>query len=266
MPQIDLFEDDAIVRGKIRRYMERGYDKVYFPARRVSHEMSDSEFLDILDKNGIIVKDFINGDIQLDILHTILLYAFVKGKYKTIVDPTCGVKNYGFSKILDIMRYWRIEYKACDILTNNWSGRVCNVFDVDSLPEGDVFFYDPPFGLASKSPRHRLTDYVIHENKTIEDVMRFYSREVFEHFETKGAKLIIVKGFNAYYPATSDNLYLLEHMVEMPQTYKIISAIEYSYYRAGTPLLGARMARSLHTKNYMRSLIMHSKYLIYKKI
>jgi len=189
------------------------------------------------------------GNVKIDSFMYHLIKYFVKDNYKSLVDPTCGLENHSFSDILDILNLWGIEYKPCDKNPENWackngfSNCVCDVFDKNTLPEGEVWFYDPPFIPYEALNHGRKEDYAM-SGVPIDEIKRFYSQEVFNNFIEKGAKMIIVKGSSFYYPKDSENFYLFEKDIVMPtDKMKLIARIIYRYYNQYITLNNARMGK-----------------------
>ena len=209
---------------------------------------------------------FVDGkNVTIDMLMYAIIKFFVKDKYRVIVDPTCGKQNHQFAKIVDILDFWGIRYIACDKDPNNWSGRVCDVFCPETLPEGEVFVYDPPF---TPTARHdmRGEDYGIEVYRGVMEIKRYYSEAVFRNFEKRGARLIIVKGQDFYYPVTSDRLFLFFHdILTVPSGWKPIAVIAYRYYNNNNVLNNVRLAKALEKRGLMRTHIVHSYYVILKK-
>jgi len=209
---------------------------------------------------------FVDGkNVTVDILMYAIIKFFVKDRYNVIVDPTCGTENYLFSKIIDILEYWGIEYKACDLKEGNWSGNICNVFEADTLPEGDVFVYDPPYVPYSRIDK-RGENYGTEIARSPEEVKEFYSKQVFENFESRGAKLIIVKGSDFYYPVESLNFYSFHRdILEVPENFKMIANIVYRFYHNNNNLVNVRLAKALEKRNIMRPHVVHTYFVILKK-
>ena len=259
MAQIDLYGENVDILKKIKKYIERTYGKAWLGKKPQGKTIK--EYVESFYNNPTMMMD-IAYNIKVDELMFLLTYYFVKDKYKKIVDPTCGIKNYQFSKILDILQYWGIEYEACDIKEDNWSGKICDVFNADTLPEGDVFIYEPPFVPIAKTD-NRSEDYGINIERTPQEMERLYSREIFSNFAKRGAKLIIVRGQNFYYPTKSNNLYLLEHRVNMPADYRLIAKITYKFISPNNVLLSARLPKWIK-KEFSRTVITSSTVLVYE--
>ena len=204
-------------------------------------------------------------NITIDMLMYVIVKFFVKDKYRVIVDPTCGKQNHQFAKITDILEHWGITYLACDRDPQNWSGRVCDVFCAETLPEGEVFVYDPPFTPTARGDA-RKRDYGIDINRSVMAIKRYYGEQVFRNFEKRGARLIIVKGQDFYYPVTSDRLFLfLRDILTIPGGWRPIAVIAYRYYNSNNVLNNVRLAQSMEKRGIMRTHIVHSYYVILKK-
>jgi len=210
----------------------------------------ERKFITEIGKN--LMFDVVNGiKTPIDALMYFIVKYFVKDTYKSLVDPTCGKNNWSFRYLVDILKLWNIEYKPCDIEKENWSCEngysncVCNVFDKESLPSGEAWFYDPPYLPSEANAHPRKEDYAL-EGLTVDQIKRYYSKEVFENFISKGAKLIIVKGGSFYYPVLSDNFFLFEKdIVEYPNNVRVIGRIIYRYYNQQNVLNNYRIAKAL---------------------
>ncbi len=260
MVQIDLYGENADILKKIKKYIERTYGKAWLGKRPQGKTIK--EYVESFYNNPTMMMD-VAYNIKIDELMFLLTYYFVKDRYKKIVDPTCGVTNYQFSNILDILQYWGIEYEACDIKEDNWSGKVCDVFDASSLPEGDVFVYEPPFKPIPRDDE-RAKEYNIDIKRTLEDMKKLYSKDVFNNFMKRGAKLIIARGEDFYYPTKSNNLYLFEYRVAIPNEYKLIAKITYKFMSSNIVLIGARLPKWIKGK-FSRSVITSSTVLVYER-
>jgi len=198
-----------------------------------------------------------------------LIKFYVKDKYRTIVDPTCGIANHLFKDLIDVLKYWGIDYRPCDVKQDNWackngfSNCVCDVFNKDSLPEGEVWVYDPPYEPTETIYKDRKDDYAMH-GYTIEEIKRFYSPEVFNNFISKGAKLIIVKGASFYYPTDSEDYYLFEKDIIQPTSnMKLIGRLIYRYFHSANPINNYRIAKSL-SPEVRRLMIVSTVFMVYR--
>ena len=259
--QLNLYGNNVDVLKKIKKYIEKTYGKAWLGKK--PQGKTTKEYIDNFYNNPSMITNFAYN-IKIDELMFLIIYYFVKDKYKKIVDPTCGIKNRQFSNILDILQHWNIEYYACDKDQNNWGGKVCDVFNIDTLPSGDVFIYDPPFLPRTRSDE-RAKDYGIENAIPIEDIKKFYSKEVFNNFRKKGAKLLIVKGEDFYFPTKSNNLYLFDYIIQRPEGYKLIAKITYKFFNPNTAINGFRLAKSIK-KEFSRALNTSTSYFIYEFI
>ena len=228
--------------------------------------MINIESLEQKTKNHFYLKTPISVIDHLRIHEVIygIIKFYVKGKYESIVDPTCGIKNRQFAPLIPIMKELGIKYYCCDKKPENYCGRVCDVFKPETLPKGDVWVYDPPYNPMSKTDK-RSRDYGLERKRTIEEIKKSYSKEVFNNMVNKGAKLIIVRGSDFYYPTTSDNLYLFfKDIITIPSYLKLISVFIYRFYRPSLPLITYRMKRSMDKRGYIRSVINHTYFLFLK--
>jgi len=199
-----------------------------------------------------MLYDTVNGrTVLLDTLMYHIVKHLVKGRYRTIADPTCGTQNHLFGEIIPILRHWGIEYRPCDIRPDNWACKhgypncVCDVFKADTLPEGEVWVYDPPHIPHKPGALRRAEDYAL-KGYTLEEIRRFYSPEVFGNFVARGAKLVIVKGASFYYPKKSDNLLLFEKDIIQPlPNMKLVGRLAYRFYNDLNHLLNYRLRRSI---------------------
>jgi len=210
--------------------------------------------------------------VKIDAFMYFLVKFFVKDRYSSIVDPTCGPANHQFQKIIPILEHWGIEYKPCDLREDNWACRngyrdcVCDVFRPETLPRGEVFVYDPPFvPTASKEMRHN--DYSLDVDRSVSDIKRFFSAKVLESFESRGARMIIAKSSDFYYPPHSDNFYSFHRdILEVLDGWRIKAIIIYRYFSGSTLLSGKRLGESLSKKGIRRALATHSYYTIMERL
>jgi len=209
------------------------------------------------------------GSVSIDCLMYHMLKYYVKGQYKTLVDPTVGSDNISFRNIVKVLKVWNIEYKPCSIDNNNWACRngydncVCDVFKKETLPMGDVWFYDPPFVPYEAKQDARKDNYVMY-GYSFNDIKSFYSRRVFENFIEKGAKLIILKGASFYYPYNTENFYILEKdIVEEAEGMKLIGRIIYRYVHRNTSLMNYMIGRIVE-KGVKRLHNISTTFLIYR--
>jgi len=213
----------------------------------------------------------IGANLPIDVLMYHMIKYFAKDRYRSIVDPTCGLENHLFSNIVGILRYWGMDYKPCDINPKNWACRngysncVCDVFNRDTLPEGEVWVYDPPYVPHESNFKDRKDDYSMH-GQTVSQIKRFYSPEVFNNFISRGAKLIIVKGSSFYYPTDSEQFYLFERDVIQPtERMKLIARIIYRYFINANVINNYRIAQSL-PPNIKRVQLVSTVFMVFRVI
>jgi len=254
----------ADIEKKIADYIRELYGKTYISKRLEKIKANnDKEFLEEFDKVPKAPLNLIYN-VRLDDIMFTLTYFFIRNKYDTIVDPTCGIKNYQFSKLTDILEYWKIKYYACDKQLPNWSNNTCDVTNYESLPHGDVFVYDPPFiSRVRNDPRGH--DYNVDVNRDIDDVKQFYNENIFYNFYKADAKMIIVKGIDQYYPPASDNFYPFFSLLPQMDYFKLIGIVVYRYFNGNSALAPIRIGRSMRKKGYMRPYVVSSYYYIYTR-
>lgn len=219
----------------------------------------------------VLYDNIFGQTVPVDALMYGVLRHFVIGRFSSIADPTCGVKNRLFSKLVPLLRKLSIDYRPCDKLKNNWACRngfsncVCDVFDPSTLPRAQVWVYDPPFTPYDPSLKvSRKEDYGLRD-QGLSAIMRYYSRGVFEGFISKGARLIIVKGSDFYYPKDSDNLYVfIKDIIDPAPSMKLVALIKYRYFVFNTPLQNYLLWRMVKRRGLFRVHNVTSYFAVYK--
>jgi len=219
----------------------------------------------------VLFDNIFGSGITIDILMYFIVKHFVKDRFKSIVDPTCGVDNHLFRDIIPIIKYWGIDYKPCDVNPSNWACRngyqncVCDVFKQESLPMGDVWVYDPPYVPAESIFKHRKDDYYMF-GLTVSQIKQFYSPEVFDNFIERGARLIIVKGSSFYFPPDTDQFYLFERDIIQPSSrMKLIARIIYRYFHRDNMLNNYLIAQSL-PKSIRRVQVVSTTFMVFRVV
>ena len=178
-----------------------------------------------------------------------------------VFDPTCGIKNRQFKWIqnsrLDGVKY---DYLPGDIQKTNLQEVQASVTHIPlKYRSVDLTLYDPPFLPRACSENMRGADYGIDEERTPEEVMAFYSKEIYEELKRITRKWIIIKGTDFYYPTTSMNFYVFQQFAlkgALEAGLKVRAIYSFGYHHGNIGIYRARL------RNYRRPVNNFTYYIV----
>ena len=194
----------------------------------------------------------------------------------SIFDPTPGDKNHMFSEYLERSGdcEWtyagRYRYVAYSIEPVEWSRCGDGYNRIDVLEEWplesgsfDVVFYDPPYLPRARQDK-RGRDYGIEESRGLDDIKRYYSREVLSEALRVARHGIVIKGADFYYPSLSYNFYSFAGDIVSLEFLRGAGSVAamyiYQFFHGNMILYRARIA-----KRWRRPVNANSYYLVVYK-
>ena len=177
-----------------------------------------------------------------------------------VFDPTCGIKNRQFKWIensrLDGVKY---EYLPGDIQESNLQEIQASVTHIPlKYRSVDLTLYDPPYVPGARDCQ-RKEDYGITQDRSVKEVMAFYSKDVFEELKRITRKWIIIKGTDFYWPTTSMNFYLFQQFAlkgALEAGLKVRAVYVFNYFHG---MMGYYRSR---LKNYRRPIPCFTYYIV----
>ena len=192
-----------------------------------------------------------------DLVEELVMFYLPEGGL--VFDPTCGIKNRQFQWIqnsrLDGVKY---EYLPSDIQESSRQKIQASVAHIPlKYRSVDLTLYDPPY--IPYAREGRAEDYGIAEERSVKEVMAFYSKEIFEELKRITRKWIIIKGMDFYFPTTSMNFYRFQDFAlkgALEAGLKVRGIYVYNYHHGNIGLYRARL------KNYRRPVVQHTYYIV----
>ena len=180
-----------------------------------------------------------------------------------ILYPTCVKENHLFRDILDLIEYLGFRYVSADI--KPYGDLVHDVLSGIPLRNEsvDLIAYDPPYLPTSKTDE-RGKDYDVENGRTVYDVKKFYSLNVFKEFHRvlRDQGVLIVKGSDFYYPTNSTYLYLFLLDIIDRSFYSLFRPIALYIYRF---FYHDNVFYRFRIKDRVRPIITHTYFLVLKK-